>query len=166
MAQTKYNRGVSYRYRAYPGDAQEAVIVEHCGQARLVWNLALEQMNHCLALGVRCDWNGWDPQLVELRDTDGLEWLGAGSSSVQQQALRQLCKAFRGFFANPAHLRAAPLAVQVPHPPTASSCETSGSASGDAKLRAAGFGHVHSQDAHAVLVERAAPDPRSVQIQI
>ena len=78
-------------------------MVSHCGQARLVWNLALEQMNHCLALGVRCDWNEWDPHLVELRNTDGFEWLRAGSSSIQQQALRQLRKAFRDFFANPAH---------------------------------------------------------------
>ena len=78
-------------------------MVSHCGQARLVWNLALEQMNHCLALGVRCDWNEWDPQLVELRNTDGFEWFGDGSSSIQQQALRQLRKAFRDFFSNPAH---------------------------------------------------------------
>ena len=78
-------------------------MVEHCGQVRLIWNLALEQMNHCLSLGVRCDWNDWDPQLVELRNTEGLEWLRGGSSSIQQQALRQLRKAFRDFFANPAH---------------------------------------------------------------
>ena len=92
----------AHHYRAYPCDALQSVMVEHCGQARLIWNLGLEQMNHCLALGVRCDWGKWDTDLVELRNTDEFKWLKAGSSSVQQQALRQLRKAFRDFFANPA----------------------------------------------------------------
>ena len=60
-------------------------------------------MNHCLSLGVRCDWNAtgtpsW-PSCAPPREFD---WLKAGSSSVQQQALRQLRKAFCDFFANPA----------------------------------------------------------------
>ena len=65
----------------------------HCGHARFVWNLALEQAN------------AWRPgrssapnsaqrfhQLAEARkDT----WLGEGSSSVQQQALRDFDQALR-----------------------------------------------------------------------
>ena len=78
-------------------------MVEHCGQARLIWNTALEQMNIAYAMGLRCEWGTWDAQLAELRNTEGLGWLKAGSSSVQQQALRQLRKAWVDFFANPAH---------------------------------------------------------------
>ena len=94
---------MSYRYRLCPESGQQAVMVEHCGQARLVWNIALEQMNTAFRMGLRCDWGGWDRQLAEARNADGLEWLKAGSSSVQQQALRQLRQAWRNFFENPAH---------------------------------------------------------------
>ena len=78
-------------------------MVEHCGQARLVWNVALEQMNTAHRMGLRCDWGSWDQQLAEARNAEGLEWLKDGSSSVQQQALRQLRQAWRSFFANPSH---------------------------------------------------------------
>ena len=78
-------------------------MVEHCGQVRLVWNIALEQMNAAHAMGLRCDWAQWSPQLAELRNAEGLEWLKCGSSHVQQQALRQLRQAFVNFWQNPDH---------------------------------------------------------------
>ena len=31
------------RFRLYPTPAQEAGLLEHCGHARFVWNLAAEQ---------------------------------------------------------------------------------------------------------------------------
>jgi hypothetical protein len=34
------------RYRLLPAPAQEAVLRDHCGQARYVWNLAVEQHSH------------------------------------------------------------------------------------------------------------------------
>ncbi len=91
------------RYRLLPTPAQEAVLRDHCGQARYVWNLAVEQHSH------------WHPgrkgapryleqcrQLTAARA--GFPWLAAGSQMVQQQALRDFARAMAAFFnpANPA----------------------------------------------------------------
>ena len=94
---------MSFRYRLFPEPGQQAVMLSHCGQARVVWNVALEQMDAAGVMGQRCDWGDWDRQLAELRNTEGLEWLKKGSSSVQQQALRQLRQAFVNFWRYPAH---------------------------------------------------------------
>src|SRR6266849_1690059 len=91
------------RYRLHPTPAQEAVLRDHCGHARYVWNLAVEQHAH------------WHPgrrpapgyveqcrQLTQARA--GHPWLAAGSQTVQQQALRDFGQAMAAFFdpANPA----------------------------------------------------------------
>ncbi len=91
------------RYRLFPTPAQEAVLRDHCGHARYVWNLAVEQHGH------------WRPgrkgapgyleqcrQLTQARA--GHPWLAAGSQTVQQQALRDFAQAMTAFFdpANPA----------------------------------------------------------------
>ena len=34
------------RYRLHPTPAQQAVLRDHCGHARYVWNLAVEQHSH------------------------------------------------------------------------------------------------------------------------
>ena len=94
---------MSFRYRLYPEPGQCAVMMSHCGQARLIWNIALEQMNTARSMGLRCDWSEWERQLAQLRNTEGFQWLKEGSSSIQQQALRQLRQAFRNFWSNPAH---------------------------------------------------------------
>src|SRR6266702_43557 len=85
------------RYRLLPTPAQEAVLRGHCGHARYVWNLAVEQHQH------------WHPgrmsapghleqsrQLTEARAEH--PWLAAGSQMVQQQALRDFAKAMAAFF--------------------------------------------------------------------
>ncbi len=85
------------RYRLLPTPAQEAVLRGHCGHARYVWNLAVEQHQH------------WHPgrmsvpgyleqsrQLTEARAEH--PWLAAGSQMVQQQALRDFAKAIAAFF--------------------------------------------------------------------
>jgi transposase len=92
-----------YRYRLNPAPAQEAALRDHCGHARYVWNLAVEQHSH------------WHPgrksapgyleqcrQLTQARAEH--PWLAAGSQTVQQQALRDLAQAMAAFFdpANPA----------------------------------------------------------------
>ncbi|GAA1890467.1 RNA-guided endonuclease TnpB family protein [Actinomadura bangladeshensis] len=90
-------RGVS-RYRLCPTPAQEAGLLEHCGHARFVWNLAVEQQA----------W--WTPrrgpapgyavqarQLTEARAAN--PWLAAGSQTVQQQALKDFAQAMANFFA-------------------------------------------------------------------
>src|SRR6266849_4861223 len=91
------------RYRLLPTPAQQAVLRDHCGHARYVWNLAVEQHAH------------WHPgrrpapgyveqcrQLTQARA--GHPWLAAGSQTVQQQALRDFGQAMAAFFdpANPA----------------------------------------------------------------
>ena len=85
------------RYRLLPTPNQEAVLRGHCAHARYVWNLAVEQHSH------------WRPgrfsapgyltqcrQLTEARAENS--WLAAGSSVVQQQALRDFAHAMAAFF--------------------------------------------------------------------
>jgi putative transposase len=91
------------RYRLNPTPAQQAVLRDHCGHARYVWNLAVEQHSH------------WHPgrksapgyaeqcrQLTQARAEN--PWLAAGSHTVQQQALRDFTQAMTAFFdpGNPA----------------------------------------------------------------
>jgi transposase len=89
------------RYRLLPTPDQEAVLLDHCGHARYVWNLAVEQHGH------------WHPgrkgapgyleqcrQLTAARA--GHPWLAAGSQTVQQQALRDFAQAMTAFF-DPGH---------------------------------------------------------------
>src|SRR5208282_1566769 len=88
---------MSIRNRLYPAPSQLPVLREHCAHARFVWNLAVEQQS----------W--WRPgrghapsnaerhhQLAQARKAE--PWLGAGSSSVQQQALRDFDRAMAAFF--------------------------------------------------------------------
>ncbi len=85
------------RYRLLPTPAQEAVLRDHCGHARYIWNLAVEQHQH------------WHPgrksapgyleqcrQLTQARAE--FPWLAAGSQMVQQQALRDFTQAMAAFF--------------------------------------------------------------------
>src|SRR5271166_2734889 len=84
------------RYRLLPTPAQEAVLRDHCGHARYVWNLAVEQHAH------------WHPgrkgapgyldqcrQLTQARAA--YPWLAVGSQTVQQQALRDFARAMAAF---------------------------------------------------------------------
>jgi transposase len=81
----------------YPTPAQQAALLEQCGHARYVWNLALEQ------------WSMWTRnktatpnfaeqcrQLTHARAAFG--WLRAASQTVQQQALRDFHQAVRNFY--------------------------------------------------------------------
>ncbi len=85
------------RYRLTPVPEQEIALREHCAHARFVWNLAVEQQSWW--------WPGRSsaPGAVErsrqLADARAAEpWLAAGSSSVQQQALRDFDRAMAAFF--------------------------------------------------------------------
>jgi hypothetical protein len=89
------------RYRLYPTSAQQAVLRDHCGHARYVWNLAVEQHSH------------WHPgrksvpgYLEQCRQLTAARaacpWLAAGSQTVQQQALRDFTQAMTAFF-DPGH---------------------------------------------------------------
>jgi len=94
---------MAVRNRVYPAPAQLPGLQEHCGQARYVWNLAVEQQSwYRPGRGSAPSSAQRYRQLAEARRAE--PWLGAGSSSVQQQALRDFDRAMAAFFdaANPA----------------------------------------------------------------
>ena len=86
------------RYRLLPTPAQQDVLKSHCGHARYVWNLAVEQHAH---------WRPGRPSapayLEQCRQLTTARaehpWLAAGSQMVQQQALRDFARAIADFFA-------------------------------------------------------------------
>ncbi len=85
------------RYRLCPTVEQAAVVEDHCGHARYVWNLAVEQQSW---------WNprrgpppGYHEQSRQLTEALGENpWLVAGSQTVRQQALRDFATAMTNFF--------------------------------------------------------------------
>src|SRR5580704_2948982 len=91
------------RYRLYPTPAQQAVLRDHCGHARYVWNLAVEQHAHWRP--GRKSAPGYLEQCRQL--TAANPWLAAGSQTVQQQALRDFTQAMTAFAdaADPAQSR-------------------------------------------------------------
>jgi len=94
------------RYRLHPTPAQAAVLREHCGHARYVWNLAVEQHAHW-----RPGRKGAPGYLEQCRQLTAARkehlWLAAGSQMVQQQALRDFTKAMAAFF-DPGNLAGRP----------------------------------------------------------
>jgi putative transposase len=91
------------RYRLLPTPAQQAVLRDHCGHARYVWNLAVEQ--HAYWHPGRKGAPGYLQQCRQLTAARAEHpWLAAGSQTVQQQALRDFAQAMAAFFdpANPA----------------------------------------------------------------
>ena len=80
------------RYRLLPSPAQEAVLRDHCGHARFVWNLAVEQHRHWHP--GRASAPGYLEQCLQLTTARAEHpWLAAGSQMVQQQALRDFAQA-------------------------------------------------------------------------
>jgi transposase len=85
------------RYRLSPAPAQEAVLRDHCGHARYIWNLAVEQHSHWHPGRVSAP--GYLEQCRQLTQARaGHPWLAAGSQMVQQQALRDFAQAMANFF--------------------------------------------------------------------
>ena len=80
----------------------QAVLRDHCGHARYVWNLAVEQHAHWHPLAGALGYREQCRQLTAARA--GHPWLAAGAQTVQQQALRDFARAMTAFFdpANPA----------------------------------------------------------------
>jgi len=90
------------KFRLEPTPEQEQILREHCGQARLIWNLGLNQRNcYHPYIGPTPDFVEMSAQLTQLRKE--VEWLQAGSQTVQQQALKDLDQAFRNWWSNPGH---------------------------------------------------------------
>ena len=84
------------RYRLVPSPAQEAVLRDHCGHARYVWNLAVEQHRHWRP--GRTSAPGYLEQCRQLTAARAEHpWLAAGSQVVQQQALRDFAQAVANY---------------------------------------------------------------------
>ena len=91
------------RYRLSPTRAQQAVLRDHCGHARYIWNLAVEQHSHWHP--GRTSAPGYLEQCRQLTAARAEHpWLAAGSQTVQQQALRDFTQAMAAYYdpANPA----------------------------------------------------------------
>ncbi|MEU4389847.1 transposase [Kribbella sp. NPDC023855] len=89
--------GVS-RFRLMPTSTQAAALSQHCGQARYVWNLAVEQHNYWRRGGRSAP--SYLEQARQLTDARAAsDWLRAGSQMVQQQALRDFSQAMSNYFA-------------------------------------------------------------------
>jgi putative transposase len=85
------------RFRLLPTPEQEEALLAHCRDARYVWNLAVEQQQHWQP-GRKSP--GYLEQCRQLTEARGeYAWLGAGSQTVQQQALQDFAQAMRNFFA-------------------------------------------------------------------
>ncbi|WUK73488.1 transposase [Kribbella sp. NBC_00359] len=77
---------------------QQAALLEQCGHARYVWNLALEQWS--MWTRDRGPTPGYVEQARQLtRARAAFEWLRTGSLTVQQQALRDFDEAVKNFYA-------------------------------------------------------------------
>lgn len=88
---------MAVRYRLYPTSEQSVFMLgRHCADARVVWNLAVEQFNWGQAGRPAPGPAARQKQLAEARQA--VNWLAVGSSSVQQQALRDFDRAVAGFF--------------------------------------------------------------------
>ena len=86
------------RFRLDPSATQEVRQLGQCGHARYVWNLGLEQrLMWRRERGATPGYNAQSAQLTEARAAE--PWLAAGSQTVQQQALRDLDRAWQSFFA-------------------------------------------------------------------
>jgi putative transposase len=93
----RYARPLS-RYRLDPTPEQDKALLWHCGHARYMWNLAVEQHAHWSRHRGRAPgYNAQSRQLTQARAEFG--WLRAGSQTVQQQALRDFAQAMSNFFA-------------------------------------------------------------------
>jgi putative transposase len=85
------------RFRLLPNLARQAVLRGHCGHARYVWNLAVEQHSHWRP--GRRNSPGYLEQCRQLTAARAeYPWLAAGSQTVQQQALRDFSQAMTAFF--------------------------------------------------------------------
>jgi hypothetical protein len=75
------------RYRLEPSRCQEEILLRHCSDARFVWNLCVEQESHWrLGRGRMPGFAERCRQLTQARAEN--PWLGEGSVTVQQQAIR------------------------------------------------------------------------------
>ena len=92
---------MSIRERLYPQEQETDILMRHCADARYIWNLGLEQRN--LWARERSQKITYNTQAHELTEARKNSWLGEGSSPIQQQALRDLDRAFKNWWKRPDH---------------------------------------------------------------
>jgi putative transposase len=83
--------------RMYPSDGSVSVLSKHCSDARFVWNVGLEQRNYWRR-GIRRSISVYDQKKSLTEARAAYDWLAEGSSSVQQQALFVLDRAFKNWW--------------------------------------------------------------------
>ena len=91
---------MSIRQRLYPTSYDEVMLRTHGDHARFIYNLAVIQRSYCdkavRARGGLVTYNTQARELTALRAE--YDWLRAGASAVQQDALRDADRAFKNFF--------------------------------------------------------------------
>ena len=94
----------AYRCRAYPDQAQQAVLNRTFGCVRVVWNQTLVARHRLWRTeGTNLSYAGSDAALTAMKKEPGLAFLNQVSSVPLQQTLRHQHQAFRAFFAKRAH---------------------------------------------------------------
>ena len=89
-----------YKYRVEPTPVQRQALERTAGVTRFIWNCALALQKHRLERGGRLlNYAELCKELTAARKTPGLEFLAEAHSQASQQTLKDLCRAFRDFFA-------------------------------------------------------------------
>lgn len=99
----KVSRG--YKFKLQPTEEQARSLFQHGGVCRLVYNLALEQRRDHhrqfrSATGKHISYGSQAAELTQLRAE--FDWIRAVTQTAQQQALKDLDRAYRNFFAGTA----------------------------------------------------------------
>lgn len=92
----------TFRYRLKPTAAQETAFRQHAGVVRLVYNLGLEQRRDWWRQFKRCEGKSisFFSQSLDLTALRAeFDWIAAVTQTCEQQALRDLDRAFANFFA-------------------------------------------------------------------
>jgi hypothetical protein len=92
----------------YPTEEQQEMLLRHCSDSRMIWNLACEQ--HMFArkygrrLNARTAWPSQKEQSRQLTEMRAAEpYVAMGTTTVQQAALRDFDRALKNHFTNPGH---------------------------------------------------------------
>jgi putative transposase len=101
-----------YNYRLYPAPGQRTALAKAFGCARVVFNdaLRLREEAHAAGLPFITDAD-LSAQLTAMKATPQRAWLADVSAVVLQQALADLCAAYRNFFASVTGRRKGPKAA-------------------------------------------------------
>ncbi len=101
-----------YNYRLYPAPGQRTALAKAFGCARVVFNDALRLRKEAHAAGLPFITDAdLSAQLTAMKATPERAWLADVSAVVLQQALADLCAAYRNFFASVTGRRKGPKAA-------------------------------------------------------